>query len=127
MIQEDYVSLDVAKLLKEKGFDDSLVPVNYGFNTYNELTGVLIINNPPGTILAPTLQMAIKWLREKKCIAIIPIISSILDFEKFLWDIKIVVSKPHNHYYRVTDMGWIYEKQENACNAAIKYCLENLI
>ena len=74
-------------------------------------------------ISAPTLQMAMKWLREKKGIAIIPVLSSVLDNEKFLWDVKIVVAKTSESY----SQGWIYEKQEEACEAAIKYCLENLI
>lgn len=67
--------------------------------------------------------MAIKWLREEKGVAIIPILSSVLDNEKFLWDIKIVVAKTNESYCQ----GWIYESYKRACEAAIKYCLENLI
>ena len=64
-----------------------------------------------------------KWLRKEKGIAIIPIISSILDNEKFLWDIKIVVAKTNETY----SQGWIYEEPEEAYDTAIKYVLENLI
>lgn len=71
---------------------------------------------------APTLQMACKWLREEKGIAILPLISSILDEEKFLWDVEIVTTK--NKTYR---QGWVYEHQEEAINTAIRWSLENLV
>lgn len=65
MITEDYVSFEVAKLLKEKGFNEA----TYG--TYSS-EGDLSLTNPSINwngkdlpfIAAPTLQMAMKWLRE---------------------------------------------------------------
>ena len=72
---------------------------------------------------APTLQMAMKWLKEEKGVVVIPVLSSILDNDKFLWDVKIVVAKTSDTY----SQGWVYEKQEAACEAGVKYCLENLI
>lgn len=125
MITEDYVSFETAKLLKEKGFDE----LCHGYfrkdnpNDLVELAQAANWNDEPFFTSRPTLQMAMKWLRKEKGIAVIPIISSILDFEKFLWDVKIVVAKTGDSY----SQGWVYEKQENACEAAIKYCLENLI
>lgn len=109
MITEDYVSYETSKLLKEKGFDVDECEVHYDPEDHTQYD--------------ITLQMAVKWLMEKKGIAIIPVLSSILDNEKFLWDIKIVVAKTGERY----SQGWIYEKQEEVCEAAIKYCLENLI
>lgn len=47
MITEDYVSFNTAKLLKEKGFDEECQQY-YGDYKYS----------------CPTLQMAMKWLRE---------------------------------------------------------------
>lgn len=118
---EDYVSFETAKLLKEKGFDkecniayfnETLVDYTmFGFCLGGDL------------LYCPTLQMAMKWLRKEKGIAIIPVISSILDNEKFLWDIKIVVAKTNETY----SQGWIYEEPEEAYETAIKYALENLI
>ena len=118
MITEDYVSFETAKLLKEKGFDDFTCHSYYYKNGDIEEE-----TRYEGDFGRPTLQMAMKWLREEKGIAVMPIISSILDFEKFLWDVKIVVAKTNDSY----SQGWVYEKQEKACEAAIKYCLENLI
>ena len=72
-MNEDYVSFEVAKLLKEKGFDWS---VNHYYNkfgnfnntygtweNYSDLVGELMIS-------APTLYIARKWLRETKGIYI---------------------------------------------------------
>lgn len=120
MITEDYVSFETAKLLKEKGFGFD------GCATYYTLRGeVCQIGKGQEIGIAPrsTLQMAMKWLREKKGIAVIPVLSSVLDNEKFLWDIKIVVAK----YCDTYSQGWVYERQEDACEAAIKYCLKELI
>ena len=52
MITEDYCSFEVAKLLKEKGFDYK------GFD-YIDFEGEVIRQD------RPTHQMAMKWLREK--------------------------------------------------------------
>ena len=124
MITEDYVSFEIAKLLKEKGFNEPCLMCytsdkklgNYGhYNSYK--------NSDVFSLTAPTLQMAMKWLREEKGIAVVPILSSVLDNKSFLWDIEITVAKTNETYHQ----GWIYESKERACEAAIKYCLENLI
>ena len=128
MITEDYVSYKTAKLLKEKGFDE---PCQFLYFSKYKPEGDFVgcfharknseINE--ASYSAPTIQRAMKWLMEEKGIAIIPILSSILDNEKFLWDVKIVVAKTGESY----SQGWIYEKQEEAFDTAIKYCLKNLI
>jgi hypothetical protein len=126
---EDYVSFETAKLLKEKGFDED-TSVNYFVGDDKPrgcVVGEMIYHKKSESdthlIACPTLQTAMKWLRKKKGIAIIPIISSILDNERFLWDIKIVVAKTNETY----SQGWIYEEPEEAYETAIKYALENLI
>ena len=118
---EDYVSLETAKLLKEKGFEGEC-SIAYFNETLVDYTmfGLCLGGD---LLYCPTLQMAMKWLRKEKGIAIIPVISSILDNEKFLWDIKIVVAKTNETY----SQGWIYEEPEEAYETAIKYALENLI
>lgn len=120
MITEDYVSFETAKLLKEKGFDGRC-----HMSIGKDERGEMLAKGNDWIILlpCPTLQMAMKWLREEKGIAIIPVLSSILDNEKFLWDVKIVVAETSERY----SQGWIYEKQEEAFDTAICYCLKNLI
>jgi hypothetical protein len=125
-ITEDYVSFETAKLLKEKGFDV------YGDGSFGSETKIWMEYSPFGKIRdvsssrpsikgypAPTLQMARKWLREVHNI-----------------DIEIhTVRHLHNKWYSwfVTSDKHVgtnnkrEEKYEEACEAAIKYCLENLI
>lgn len=132
MITEDYVSFEVAKLLKEKGFNEPT------FTYYNNDGDLMNSCNFCGSYTlgcfnnvkdkkvncaAPTYQMALKWLREKRGIAVTPFISSILDNEKFLWNVEITVAKTNDTYHQ----GWIYEQYEEAVEKAIKYCLTNLI
>ena len=134
MIGENYVSFEVAKLLKEKGFDEITFTwytgkgkLCFGRNTYddyhmNHFSNILS-GKEKDKCSAPTLSVVMKWLREEKGVAVIPVLSSVLDNKKFLWDIKIVVAETNDTY----SQGWVYEKQEDACEAAIKYCLDNLI
>ena len=122
-INEDYCSFEVSKLLKEKGLREPN-NIRYGYNKDGKLTEPIVC----WEVVEPfyprvTHQFAMKWLEIKKHIAIIPILSSILDNEKFLWDVKIVIAETGEKY----SQGWVYENREQACEAAIKYTLENLI
>lgn len=133
MITEDYVSFETAKLLKEKGFNwecrtfwkkwngkitlchcTSAHAFEFCYNSMLENYN----DEEETNIAAPTLQMAMKWLREVHHIII---------------DI----------YYDDTDGGWVSEYYDNslkdyvwitvsdvyeqAAEATIKYCLEKLI
>lgn len=130
MIQETYVSFETAKLLKEKGFDENtlMVYMSYGdlckCNRYDSIrnSNYNDITKNYFECTAPTHQMAIAWLREKG-IAIIPIISSILDNEKFLWNVNITIAKTGETYTQ----GWVYESYESIVDDTLKYTLENLI
>lgn len=130
MIKEDYVSFEISKLLKEKGFNeqcrDFYVQENGNWlhkNTYEYNYFNLQMPRWEDCYACPTLAMAMKWLREEKGIAVVPILSSVLDNERFLWDIEITNAKTNETYHQ----GWIYESYERACEAAIKYTIENLI
>ena len=125
MITEDYVSFETAKLLKEKGFDGRCIGMysRSGNLIRTNFKRISASQKREFPIDAPTIQMAMKWLRDEKGIAIIPIIDSILDHEKFLWDIKIAVAKTNETF----SQGWVYENPESGYDRAIRYCLENLI
>jgi len=122
-IQEDYVSFEIAKLLKEKGFDEQTVRC---YNLKKELCacqciGDETINSTPNYLIAaPTHQMACKWLREEYNI----IISIAPQKDKYnftpwqLWDSRWVNTKA---------ILPLYDTYEGACEAAIKYCLKHLI
>ena len=129
-IQEDYVSFETAKFLKEKGFDEVCYRI---YDTKEEellgTDGIEFQNHEADeeTITAPTLQMAMKWLRE--------VYKIYIDIETcYTYFIK-------NKSFRVTGYEFsvhskydsCYEdyrtcnSYEQACEEAIKYCLENLI
>ena len=67
MITEDYVSFETAKLLKEKGFDERCFSFYWSdgsldANSHDKKTNLR--NSTSSNPVAPTLQMAMKWLRE---------------------------------------------------------------
>lgn len=66
MIEEDYVSFEIAKLLKEKGFDEPTTKSYYteGFENPMIFSHDLLPCIQTDEFLCPTLQMAMKWLRE---------------------------------------------------------------
>ena len=71
MITEDYCSYEVAKLLKEKGFNEDIHTVYEP--TFNKFFNYpLKPNSYSNVIAAPTHQMAMKWLREVHKIGIFP-------------------------------------------------------
>ena len=122
MITEDYVSFETAKLLKEKGFDEAT------FYDYNErgtrwFEEVLVNHNSQGGVACPTLQMAMKWLRKVHEIFIRPNIS-------FLYPIRYyceIFCYGDNLKIQQDVTTETFESPEEACEASIKYCLENLI
>lgn len=136
MIKEAYVSFEVAKLLKEKGFDE------YGTYFYtlkdegcegyksNRTLGEFAHNSDPNlkdrAVSCPTHQMAMKWLREKYniYISIQPDFPSDKDYKMYwCWSANIL----HENCISMKGYQCYIETYEEACEAAIKYCLENLI
>lgn len=143
-ITEDYVSLNTAKLLKEKGFNEETEYVysdggellrlshlgikdltNADCNDYH--TWQFPIEGVASIISAPTLQMAMKWLREVHNLVVNPVTTSVGVRDYGEWEADI--------YYRdsgidatVNACGHIYGKTyEEACDAGISYYLEHLI
>ena len=101
MITEDYVSFETAKLLKEKGFDEECQEY-YGDYEYP----------------CPTLQMAMKWLREVHKTEI----RVIYDNDKLCW---YGACNPMNESQILLGFGRKCKSYEEACEEAIKYCLKN--
>ena len=123
-ITEDYVSFETAKLLKEKGFD---TPV---WTRYEDGNEVIFgdknnwNNSPMGQISAPTHQMAMKWLREVHGI-FIAINNDDLDFN---WQCYDLINRDSTLDPKILSESYAgYKTYEQAVEAAIKYCLENLI
>lgn len=101
MIKERYCSSEIAKLLKEKGF-------NVGSSKYI------------------TPQMAMDWLREKGILLwVYPAICLKVDDNRtfhWMWD-----GKKQRHDAQHFGDKRSYDSYEKAEEAAIKYSLENLI
>lgn len=127
MITEDYCSYEVAKLLKEKGFDEPCLQVwecgpdkKYLFrlqsSCYQNIT-------EKDSCLAPTHQMAMKWLREEYNIFIQ--ISAVLQDQPF--GLHYRPSIQDYHAYARHDNFSEYVTYEEAVEVVLKYCLENLI
>ena len=123
MITEDYVSFEIAKLLKEKGFDEGC---SFIVNTISK--GVMPVSWPTTNsdiedekaclIALPTLQMAMKWLREVHNIHI--------EIGYNLGYFPVCISTKTNDTIPYIAMGSPFT-YEQACEVAIKYCLEHLI
>lgn len=67
MTTEDYVSFETAKLLKEKGFDERVKSYYAESGLEGYMFALKATKNTEldnGFISRPTLQMAMKWLRE---------------------------------------------------------------
>ena len=151
MITEDHVSFETAKLLKEKGFNEEC----YCFwqydkaNNKDDTDGISLLECIPINLSernvylsscnskidylfkdklmssgysAPTLQMAMKWLRENY--GIFCVLRQYV--EKNMEDISYNWNVEGKSGISVGNGGG-FRTYEQACEAAIKYCLENLI
>ena len=139
MITEDYVSFEVAKLLRDKGFNGKCIyyyiqtkeifKIDIRYHTAlttQELLDLQIIGEKEDRYAAPTQAIAMRWLREVHnlsveiyrtacgyigCIAAIPSGTDIKFLETDGDDLA----------------SGAYTQWEYVCEAAIKYCLEHLI
>ena len=132
MITEDYVSFEIAKLLKEKGFDEgcsfvvnaiskNVIPVSW------PTTNSDIEDEKANLIALPTLQMAMKWLREIRDIYV-DISICVITKNTVKYNINVYYKKHKNDsMYMGIHLTKECSKYEQACEVGIKYSLENLI
>ena len=141
-MKEDYVSFETAKLLKEKGF---VQECDYATSWYakqyykNSCVGewfegehqiiediddkynISYLLEKDVFIPAPTLQMAMKWLREVHNICIS------VDVKIGGGKYYVCISSTENGLSHDVLEFKVWDTFEEACEVAIKYCLENLI
>ena len=136
-INENYVSFETAKLLKEKGFPqqrmefavatrDCSFIVN-GNQKVKECAGTKFPYYPYSKLflyeedwaVLPTLQMAMKWLREVHNIH-----TNIMYNDRYAYPYEFHIIK--QHYASKSDTHR-YTTYEECAEKAIKYCLKNLI
>lgn len=131
MIKEEYVSFEIAKLLKDKGFNKPLFTFYVTDKDKKESTFQIMAftddtidnNRSEFCYLAPTQQMAMRWLREKH---LLHISLDMMNGGTWMYEISDI-SIPF-------DGGIISKAYEENCKSyekaveeAIKYCLEYLI
>ena len=115
MITEDFVSYEAAKLLKEKGFEGRM----HTFYTEEgiEMESAYVIPSNFFPIYRPTLQMAMKWLREVHNIALN------VCYLLGMWSYSVYRTDVNSSGFNSED----FDTYEEACEDGIRYCLENLI
>ena len=122
---EDYVSYEVAKLLKEKGFDwkclahwfigiDRNFSISVAPQNWNEVKTDL------DWLSCPTHQMAMKWLRKKG-------IRICIDYNNMNGDWYATIAKEYDGQMSERIRSEHFTLYEEAVEAALKYVLENLI
>ena len=123
---EDYVSFETAKLLKEKGFNwntDKQYDLDKIVGDYNITDRS---RNPERYLDAPSLGMAMKWLREvHKLFIFISPWTMLENNIQYYFEIREIKTHDFETLYDYTSKE--LDSFEKVAEAAIKYCLENLI
>lgn len=123
MITEDYVSYEVAKLLKEKGFDWSTQYV-YTLDGTGSTPHKIGNWRAKSNIQKPTHQMAMKWLREVHGLSVETFsIKGTSNICPVFWKGNVVKLLTQDRVFS----GELVGSYEEAVEAALKYSLENLI
>ena len=140
MITEDYVSFETAKLLKENGYNN---PTDSGYLdgdctshrfiefcdevTQGEWYDAEDTTEYGSILLAPTHQMAMKWLRDEYNIQISPCKTKIgWGFDIFdLNDADITGCKKIYETNMLFSTEHVHSSYEDAVDAGIKYWLEH--
>ena len=145
---EDFVTFEIAKKLKEKGFNE---PCYMFYDKGGKLTSVieydatnsgidinnLLIKNSRLTAgaecVAPTISQALKWLRKEKKIYIVPLIyydwsedtNGTICKEWLFWSYKVVRIDDGRIIYDELEEN--FENYEQAALAGIECVIDNLI
>lgn len=135
MINEDYVSFETAKLLKEKGFDWECFFCWDNVTETNRISSLMVCSNKELVehyYAMPTLQMAMKWLREVHKLGVFPTTyyREINRNAKHNYGSTIVRLDTYEvigNDKNIEDYTFEAETYEETADKAIRYCLENLI
>ena len=129
----EFVTFEIAKKLKEKGFPQTPDYYNYvNYSSYYEWCGLRKTHslsnasvwfdtniNRDNLYFAPTISQVLNWLREEKKIAVN------VEFIPYVWQYKIIDMSFND---RFTPCGvTIFDSYEQAALAGITYVVDNLI
>lgn len=133
MIKERYVNIKVAKLLKDKGFDEECT------KTYNINNGLMYIGgetcNSEFTdieeiVTAPTQSMACDWIEETFNISImvyVNLIGYLICISYALKNPNIAANVIEDDIQDGDNLDGSWSSKELAYNEALKYVLTNLV
>ena len=131
MTKEAYVSFEIAKLLKEKEFDEE---VNWYYDSegFCEPCSSWVKSCPHDYYPMPTHQMACAWLRNKEIIIDILAQSNKTTSPEYMfniWDYSATQWNKHICEYQpaFVEQEFDFTTYEDAVEAALKYSLENLL
>lgn len=121
MINEDYVSFETAKLLKDVGYPQCKREEQYTGTKYT-VNGEFTSAPYAVHYAAPTLYNAMKWLREGYWLNIYAL------YDSNIWSC-IISSMDNRHIIKDNRSLEIsgFKSYKDAIDVAIKYCLTNLI
>lgn len=130
MITEDFCSFEVAKLLKEKGFDELCI-FKYNSEGVRMKAGVAIDEWQNSELdddecSCVSHQMAMKWLREVHNIGIFPSTYTHISDRKVIHSYGTAIINLKT-YELMTDSYLSNDTYEEAVEAALEYLLKNLI
>lgn len=121
---EELVTLETAKLLKEKGFNwkcEHIIGCNKVITKYDlpqSMSCCTEIDNESVEFLCPTLYIAQKWLRENHSIHIV------VDFNQYgRWYYRLYDIKDYD-FLSETEVDKIYKSYEEALEAGIQEALK---
>lgn len=122
MVTEDYVSFVTAKLLMEKGFEGDCKYIQDPNNNPYSNSGALV------SYPKPTLQMALKWLREVHNIWI-EFVFETTGGHVSEYKFKLHFLKADHSGFEISNRAYVgyYKTYEEAADNAISYCLEREI
>lgn len=111
---QEYVNFEVAELLREKRFDDIRCDCFFRRSDKRIVQADVFYQNNDYTLL-PTQDVAMQWLRDK-------------------FGFHIAIDWDVSFHAIISNMNEPYQKEyigcgtyEEACNTALKYCLEEFI
>lgn len=130
---ECYVSLEVAKLLRQLGFDwkcharyQNGVFTEFQCSSYFEVL-IMDFNNAPDYMnqySAPTLEVAQRWLREVKHLDVIVDRNFPIHEPQYSWEYEYVIIATDG---RVEAVDCYFDEYERAQEAGIKKALEIIL
>jgi hypothetical protein len=123
MVTENHVNIDLAKLLKYKGFNEATEYIFYYYEEDDDYCFERLLPEDKfiedKMVRCPSLQMTLKWLREVHHIFVQ--IELYDKYEDYVFEIF------QNTHRLMIENRQCFSTPEEAAESAIEYCLENLI